>query len=77
MKRAVRHKNEMVALNKHAQRCDQFAVKRFQMALGSPQERLFKAPHVIIAHAELGDLKTEQLQEVSHSGKHGHRDNPG
>src|SRR5690242_15099102 len=75
MERAVRHKDEMAPLKKHAQRRDQLAVERFQMALRSPQERRFESLDIIIAHAEFGDLKTQQLQEMCHSGKHGHRQN--
>ena len=52
MKRAVRHKNQMLALKEQVQRGDEFAIERFQMALGRAQERLFKPLHIIIAHAE-------------------------
>src|SRR5690348_17998751 len=70
MKRAVRYKNKMVPLKKHAQRRDQFAVERFQMALRSPQERRFESLHIVIAHTEFGNLKPQQLKEMSHAGKH-------
>ena len=36
------------------------------MALRSPQERRFESLDIIIAHAEFGDLKTQQLQEICH-----------
>src|SRR5262249_11356262 len=65
MERAVRHEDKMVSLKKRAQRRNQFTVKRFQMALGRPQERLFESLHIIIAHAKFGNLKTQQLQEMS------------
>src|SRR5579859_7247612 len=75
MKRAVRHKNQMISLKQHAQRRNQLAIERFQMALSSAQERLFESLHVAIAHAEFGNLKPQQLKKISHARKHGYRQN--
>ena len=77
MKRAVGHKNQMLALKERVQRGDEFAIERFQMALGRAQERLFKPLHIIIAHAKFRDLKTQQLQEVRDARNQGHRENLG
>src|SRR5690349_4683571 len=47
------------------------------MALGSPQERRFESLHIAIAHAEFGNLKPQQLKEMSHARKHGYWQNSG
>jgi len=72
MKRAVGHDNKVLSLEKWAQRRDELAIERFQMTVRGAQERFFKSPDVFIAHAKLGELKSQQLQKMSGSGKHGH-----
>src|SRR5712671_6945844 len=72
MERAMRNNNEVLPLEKWAQRRDELAIERFQMTVRGAQERFFKSPDVFVAHAKLGELKSQQLQKMSGSGKHGH-----
>src|SRR5207249_5888053 len=75
MKRAGGHDNEVLSLEKWAQRCDEFAVESFQMTMCGTQERFRKSPDIFVAHAKLGELKSQQLQKVSYPGEHGHGQN--
>src|SRR5260370_40930042 len=75
MERTVRHDNVMLPVEKWTQWCDEFAVKSFQMTMRGPQERFRKSPDVFAAHSKLGELKSQQLQEMSDTGEHGHGQN--
>src|SRR5712664_735828 len=75
MERTVRHHNEVLPVEKRAERCDEFAVKSFQMTMRGTQERLFESPDVFAAHSKLGKLKSQQLQKMSNTGEHGHGQN--
>src|SRR4029077_2431030 len=75
MERAVRNNNEVLPLEKWAQWRDELAIKRFQMAVRGTQERFFKSPDIFVAHAKLGELKSQQLQKMSDPGEQGHGQN--
>src|SRR5215472_6326734 len=70
MKNAVRYKNKVFPLKKQANRGNQFVIERLQVALRCPQEGFFESADILIPHAELGDLKAQQLQQVSNARKH-------
>src|SRR5260370_23548018 len=73
--RTVRHDNEVLLLEKRAQRCDEFAVKSFQTTMRGTQKRLFESPDIFAAHSKLGKLKSQQLQKMSDTGEYGHGQN--
>src|SRR5712664_1338047 len=75
MERTVRHDNEVLPLEQRAERCDEFAVKSFQMTMRGTQKRLFESPDIFAAHSKLGKLKSQQLQKMSDTGEHGHGKN--
>src|SRR5712664_4611826 len=75
MERTVRHDNEVLPVEKRAERRDEFAVKSFQMTMRGTQERLFESPDVFAAHSKLRKLKSQQLQKMSNAGEHGHGKN--
>src|SRR5260370_40713727 len=64
--------DEMLPLEKWARRRDELAIERVQMTVRGTQERFFKSADIFAAHAELGELKAQQLQKMSGSGEHGH-----
>src|SRR3989440_3045800 len=76
MKRTVGHDNKVLALEKWAQRCDKFAVESFQMTMRGTQKRFRKSLDIFVAHAKLGELKSQQLQKMSYPGEHRHGQNP-
>src|SRR5580765_2152853 len=67
MERTVRHNSEVRPLKKRAQRCDKFGVERFQMTVRGTQKWCFKSSDIFAPHAEFRELKSKQLQKVSHS----------
>jgi hypothetical protein len=75
MERAMRNDDEVLPLEKWAQRCDELAIESFQMAVRGTQERSFKSPDIFVAHAKLGELKSQQLQKMSDPGEQGHGQN--
>src|SRR5260370_20756972 len=75
MERTVRHHNEVLPVEKRAQRCDEFAVKRFQMTMRGTQKRLLESAYGFAANAKLGELKSQQVKKMSNTGEHGHGQN--
>src|SRR5207253_3886447 len=75
MEEPVGHHNEVPSLEKWSQGCDEFAVESFQMAMGGTQKRFCKSPDIFVAHAKLGELKSQQLQKMSNPGEQGHGQN--
>src|ERR1700686_2851008 len=75
MERAVRNDNEVLPSEKWAQGCDELAIESFQMAVRGTQKRFFKSPDIFVAHAKLGELKSQQLQKMSDPGEQGHGPN--
>jgi len=75
MEKAVGDDNQALAQAVLAKRRDQLVVERFQVALRGSQERIFKPADVFAAHAELGQLKAQQLENMSDPREHGHGEN--
>lgn len=54
-----------------AQWGDQFRIESFEMALGGLEQGLRETLRVGFAHAEFGELETEEVQEMNHARENG------
>lgn len=71
VKRPVGDEDQMLGVEMRTQRRDQFGVKSFEMALGGEQQGLLETLRVGCAHAEFGELKAQEMEEVSDAGQDG------